>query len=73
MLPTTLGTELKVSKYGVFSGPYLDTFHAVWFSKRHKSWLCFSIGSPRFFLRVADTMILKRFVKLEIIVYFRIW
>ena len=24
-----LFTACKVSKYGVFSGPYLDTFHAV--------------------------------------------
>ena len=26
-------TAWKVSKYGVFSGPYLDTFHAVYIAK----------------------------------------
>ena len=47
-------------------------FYSSWFFWRYKSLLCFGIGGPRFFPRVAATMILKRFVKLGIKVYFRI-
>ena len=43
-----------------------------WFSWRHESLFRFGLGDPRFSPRLAATMILKRFVKLGIIVYFRI-
>ena len=44
-----------------------------WFSWRHESLLCFGIGDPRFFLRVAPTMISNRFVKLSIMKYYTVW
>ena len=37
-----------------------------------ESSLLFVIGGPRFFPRVGTTMTTKRFVKLYVIVYFRI-
>ena len=47
--------------------------HVVYYSGfpwRHESSLCFGIGDPRFFPRVAPTTISYRFVKLTIIKYF---
>ena len=41
------------------------------FRKTWVSSLCFSIGGPRFFLRVVVTMISQRFVKLGILVYYK--
>ena len=58
----------------------IERVHVVyssWFSWRYESLPRFGIGGPRFFPRVAATMISKRFVKLGIIVYFwilqKIW
>ena len=50
---------------GLFYGPCL--------SRRQESSLCFRVGDPRFFPRVATTVTSKHFVKLGIIVYFRIY
>ena len=51
--------------------------YSSWFFWRYDSLLSFGIGGPKFFRRVAATMILKSFVKLSMIVYFwilkKIW
>ena len=58
----------------------IERVHVVcssWFSWRYESLLRFGIGGPRFFPRVAATMISKRFLKLRMKVYFwmlwKIW
>ena len=51
----------------------MHVVYSSWFSWRYESLLLFGIGGPRFFPRVAATMISKCFVKLGIKVYFWIY
>ena len=62
MLLTALGLPDDMSRSFVLALKVQDFF---------ESSLCFSIEGPRFYLRVAVTIILKYFVKLAISLYYK--
>ena len=63
--------QLSGEKRCLFRNCMLSKYDS-WSSWRHESLLCFGIGGPRFFVRVALAIISKYFTKLVIIMYYRI-